>query len=755
MYINIDIGKLNMYNHNKREVVAVKAVGRIGLIVPHLINNLDVELVEVIHKTVARYGYDTILLSGIINFMNEMVDEDYNRGLINIYDLIVSSDFDGFIFSADLFCSERLRSRIFDMLRKNGKPCVVIGYQQSEFPVISMPESELLYMSAEHLIQKHGCRTLYCIGGHKGDEKSEQRISGFRNAMDKAGLPYDESCIFYGEYWSDIPHEIGIQLAEGKLPMPDGVVCASDIMAVELCRTLRSHGIRVPDDIKITGCDGDLISLTEYVSITTVAGQARYCGRHSAELLLKLMGNEVMETQKNYFSLVIGESCGCTDKSSIDQSKALSKIRDYAGTYYRIKQSYRLGSCADILSKVSECSTPDDVMRTAGNCIFMIPGFTRAEICLCEDWQRNFQNPALYRRGGLSSNMLLGLEIRDNCYNIPFQDFSTSELLPFFSQPHSPQLTVATSLHYKGQIFGYICLSYKNAAEIILDDYLMNWCDSVSSGLNIVQNKMYKTYVDQQIDAISEYAPILGIYNKRGLIGRLTQIIIDDSETVHTLTIISYIKNEKKKYPVPPIQAIVNALRIASPEEMLLASIEDDLIAIVSSDTKPNAIDRDWAGDIADKTDEIYKGSVVIEPENIVFVTEKISPADIFSISGIMDTAVKNIKGKMLTMQAGVFSYRDTFTTLRESIFGSPQNEWNVGSITRSLGISKSHFQRIYKELFGISCKEDIIAARMESAESYLIHTELSVSEIAERCGYPNTSHFIRQFKKKKETPNF
>lgn len=37
----------------------------------------------------------------------------------------------------------------------------------------------------------------------------------------------------------------------------------------------------------------------------------------------------------------------------------------------------------------------------------------------------------------------------------------------------------------------------------------------------------------------------------------------------------------------------------------------------------------------------------------------------------------------------------------------------------------------------------------MQSAEYYLIHTELSVTEVAERSGYPNTSHFIRQFKKK------
>lgn len=61
-------------------------------------------------------------------------------------------------------------------------------------------------------------------------------------------------------------------------------------------------------------------------------------------------------------------------------------------------------------------------------------------------------------------------------------------------------------------------------------------------------------------------------------------------------------------------------------------------------------------------------------------------------------------------------------------------------------GISKSHFHRIYKELFDTSCKEDIITSRIEKAKWLLENTIVPVTQIAEQCGYLNISHFIRQF---------
>ena len=57
--------------------------------------------------------------------------------------------------------------------------------------------------------------------------------------------------------------------------------------------------------------------------------------------------------------------------------------------------------------------------------------------------------------------------------------------------------------------------------------------------------------------------------------------------------------------------------------------------------------------------------------------------------------------------------------------------------------------QRLYKEQFSSGIKDDLIASRMNRAMQLLAHTDLQVQEIAERCGYNNENHFMRQFKEK------
>ena len=64
------------------------------------------------------------------------------------------------------------------------------------------------------------------------------------------------------------------------------------------------------------------------------------------------------------------------------------------------------------------------------------------------------------------------------------------------------------------------------------------------------------------------------------------------------------------------------------------------------------------------------------------------------------------------------------------------------------IGISDSHFQHLYSELFGISFQQDLIHMRVKNAEFALQTTNMTIAEIAEMCGYENEVHFFRQFKK-------
>lgn len=85
--------------------------------------------------------------------------------------------------------------------------------------------------------------------------------------------------------------------------------------------------------------------------------------------------------------------------------------------------------------------------------------------------------------------------------------------------------------------------------------------------------------------------------------------------------------------------------------------------------------------------------------------------------------------------------------TVRSAIIAEPMKEWSVDDICYNLNISRTYFHRLYKQAFGITCIQDVIQSRINYACELLKNTDLSVSEISEKCGYDSDSYFMRQFR--------
>ena len=92
--------------------------------------------------------------------------------------------------------------------------------------------------------------------------------------------------------------------------------------------------------------------------------------------------------------------------------------------------------------------------------------------------------------------------------------------------------------------------------------------------------------------------------------------------------------------------------------------------------------------------------------------------------------------------------YDNAIEKIRRGIYADPAKEWNIPDIAERLNLSVSHFQRLYKQRYGIPCTKDIWTSRMEYARNLLLTTDLSANEIADMCGYKDYAYFSRQFVK-------
>ncbi len=100
------------------------------------------------------------------------------------------------------------------------------------------------------------------------------------------------------------------------------------------------------------------------------------------------------------------------------------------------------------------------------------------------------------------------------------------------------------------------------------------------------------------------------------------------------------------------------------------------------------------------------------------------------------------------TAQQNVDPHYSILIELRERIYRNPQLKWNVDVMAADVNMSRSYFQHIYRELFGVSCISDVISAKIEKAKEILSETSCTVSQVSAMCGYDNEEHFMRQFKK-------
>jgi LacI family transcriptional regulator len=138
-------------------------------------------------------------------------------------------------------------------------------------------------LATRHLIEL-GHDRIACVAPASVDSPSSLRVSGFRRAMEDAGLVIDEDLIFHGDNRFAGGRDGAEHLLGTGKPFT-ALFAGNDVMALGAIRTFQLRGLSVPGDVSVVGFDG--IALGDFVtpSLTTVL-QPRYeAGRTAFRLL--------------------------------------------------------------------------------------------------------------------------------------------------------------------------------------------------------------------------------------------------------------------------------------------------------------------------------------------------------------------------------------------------------------------------------------------------------------------------------------
>ena len=160
-------------------------------------------------------------------------------------------------------------------------------------PVVAVDQVAGARLATQHLLEL-GHRTVWHIAGPVDWLEAQDRMSGWRSALEAAGAPAPP--VLHGDWSARAGHELGRELA--ATPDVTAVFVANDQMALGLLRALHEAGRRIPGEISVVGFDD--IPEAEYFTppLTTVRQNFNEMGRRSLLLLLEQIESGVREPRR-------------------------------------------------------------------------------------------------------------------------------------------------------------------------------------------------------------------------------------------------------------------------------------------------------------------------------------------------------------------------------------------------------------------------------------------------------------------------
>lgn len=162
--------------------------------------------------------------------------------------------------------------------------------------------------ATRHLIDL-GHRRIGFAGGPEGSVPARERLHGYREALEAAGVEVDPALVRTGEFSPESGEASADVLLELEDP-PTAIFAGSDSVAVGVLRSARRRGLEVPGDLSVVGFDDTYNAMWVEPPLTTVRQPLRQMGRVAARTALELAAGRVPDSHHVQLatSLVVRDS---------------------------------------------------------------------------------------------------------------------------------------------------------------------------------------------------------------------------------------------------------------------------------------------------------------------------------------------------------------------------------------------------------------------------------------------------------------
>jgi LacI family transcriptional regulator len=285
------VAQLGYVRNGAARALASQRTFSVGAVFPTLHNPAYADAIHTLQQTLWSFHYQLVVASHeyVPEREYEVVRSIVERGVDGV--ILVGAEHD---------------EEIFDLMRHRRLPLVLTWAQgQARYGHgVGFSNRKAAYDLTRTVLDYGHKLVAVACGSRQYNERARERVGGTEDALAERGMTLREEWVFE----APLSYEGGRLVIRRLLAMaerPTVLMCNTDTLAVGALHECRIHGIRVPEDLSITGYDDiELASLT-VPALTTVHIPTAEMGTLAAQRIVALIENKEMPEIKELGSQVV------------------------------------------------------------------------------------------------------------------------------------------------------------------------------------------------------------------------------------------------------------------------------------------------------------------------------------------------------------------------------------------------------------------------------------------------------------------
>ena len=535
-------------------------------------------------------------------------NEQSDSAELEIFDIIPFDRIDGIVIMDEKIKCRFIAERIISRAALKKLPVIVVDGVYEGTTLIRFDYASAFEMVVRHIIHEHGVKKPHMMAGIPGNVFSEERLDAFKKVLREENIPFSDDMVSYGEFWAAPAREATRALIKRE-ELPEALICANDIMAINACDVLKNAGYRVPEDILVTGFDGYDEAFLSVPGITTVSCDSVQLADATAKTLLTVIGGETIPSEVIVVPKIFtNESCGCPRCVEIANGLALKRFNN---EFYRFQDDIRM--IQNIVTQMITSDTPEKMVsrlrsaytrnifndHTGNVCCIVREACLRKDVnyFLCDSKDSDDTAYCLLYDAGTDDDRVRPF---DPEYIVPRLDELMKSSYPLIFE----------SLDYMGRSMGYLCYFMDSYA---ITDYARtpNITDMICMGLGGYINMCHQQYLRTKVEQMYKYDALTGLYNRLAFSSAFEALKASSEYDGAPLTVmmadLNHLKwiNDSLGHDAGDIAiaAVGKALRAACPENALCVRFGgDEMLAFIPGSCDVDNIIREIDGILDDES---------------------------------------------------------------------------------------------------------------------------------------------------------